>query len=183
MHAVLLTVLALTGGNGTAFNISDSGVREAPRTFNVQQVQYAQPIPSSQEYPVDGAYEDGGYYGGSNHKAKAIAKPPHGGWWGMMPQTCYNPKFGCYGGERHYNRYPAFHGTYYRRPYNYRNVFDYPWHAELHEPVSHFAYTSDVQEGGPAGQVGAKPAPRTAQAAAPPQRTIAQPQGLRTLRR
>lgn len=181
MHAVLLTVLALTGGNGTAFHISDAGVSETPRTFAVQPVQYAQPMAYSQEYPAAGGCENGQC--GGNHKANAIAKPPHGGWWGMMPQTCYNPKFGCYAGERHYNRYPAFHGTYYRRPYNYRNVFDYPWHAELHEPVSHFAYTSDVQAGGPAGQLGANPAPRTAQAVAPPQRTITQPQGLRTLRR
>ena len=50
------------------------------------------------------------------------------------------------------NRYPAFHGTYYRRPYNYRNVFDYPWHADLHEPTSHFSYNV-------AGDVGGAPQP------------------------
>ena len=38
------------------------------------------------------------------------------------------------------NRYPAFHATYYKRAYNYRNYFDYPWHAELHEPSSLFSY-------------------------------------------
>jgi len=60
---------------------------------------------------------------------------------GDMPQSCYNPSYGCYpGNERFVNRYPAFHGTYYRACYNYRNAFDYPWHAELHEPVSLFAY-------------------------------------------
>ncbi|MCO6456961.1 MAG: hypothetical protein J5I93_16805 [Pirellulaceae bacterium] len=59
----------------------------------------------------------------------------------MMPQTCYAPRHGCYySGDRHMHRYPAFHGTFYRRPYNYRNVFDYPWHAELHEPTSLFSY-------------------------------------------
>ncbi|MCE9547974.1 MAG: hypothetical protein K8T25_21080 [Planctomycetia bacterium] len=60
--------------------------------------------------------------------------------WGM-PQTCYAPRYGCYpGNDRFVHRYPAFHGTYYRRPYNYRNLFDYPWHAELHEPTSMFSY-------------------------------------------
>jgi hypothetical protein len=58
-----------------------------------------------------------------------------------MPQSCYDPKYGCYGNnDRHFQRYPAFHGTYYRRPYNYRNLFDYPWHADLHEPTSLFSY-------------------------------------------
>jgi len=38
------------------------------------------------------------------------------------------------------HRYPAFHGTYYRAAYNYRNYFDYPWHAALHEPTSMFSY-------------------------------------------
>jgi hypothetical protein len=65
----------------------------------------------------------------------------------MMPQTCYNPTFGCYDGNRHNNRYPAFHGTFYRRPYNYRNVFDYPWHADLHEPTSNFAYNVNEPAG------------------------------------
>ena len=64
----------------------------------------------------------------------------------MMPQTCYNPKYGCYGADRHMNRYPAFHGTYYRRPYNYRNLFDYPWHAELHERTSFFSYHVNAQQ-------------------------------------
>jgi len=57
-----------------------------------------------------------------------------------IPQTCYSPRFGCYPGNgREIHRYPAFHGCFYRRPYNYRNVFDYPWHAELHEPTSYFS--------------------------------------------
>ncbi|MGD9649134.1 MAG: hypothetical protein AB7U73_25710 [Pirellulales bacterium] len=60
---------------------------------------------------------------------------------GPMPQTCYNPRFGCYSGNNRFmHRYPAFHGYYYRNPYNYRNLFDYPWHAELHEPTSLFSY-------------------------------------------
>lgn len=83
-----------------------------------------------------------------------------GGWFGHMPQTCYSPRYGCYyGGNRHMHRYPAFHGTYYRRPYNYRNVFDYPWHAEMHEPTSLFSYNVGGEELGPAGGVPQPPAP------------------------
>ena len=56
-------------------------------------------------------------------------------WLGSMPQTCYAPHFGSYpGNNRHMHRYPAMHGSYYRRPYNYRHSFDYPWHAAPHEP-------------------------------------------------
>jgi hypothetical protein len=69
---------------------------------------------------------------------------PH---WGPMPQTCYQPRYGCYAGNnRHMHRYPAFHGYYYRRPYNYRNLFDYPWHADLHEPTSLFSYNVPPEE-------------------------------------
>ena len=57
-----------------------------------------------------------------------------------MPQTCYDPPYGCYHGSRWNNRYPAFHGSYYRKAYNYRNYFDYPWYAELHEPTSPWSH-------------------------------------------
>ena len=57
-----------------------------------------------------------------------------------MPQSCYNPSFGCYPSTRFMHRYPAFHGYYTREAYNYRHYFDYPWHAGLHEPTSHFSY-------------------------------------------
>jgi len=72
---------------------------------------------------------------------------PYGIWWadpltlwaGPMPQTCYAPRFGCYpGNDRHMHRYPAFHGYYYRQAYNYRHVFDYPWHAAPHNPPGFF---------------------------------------------
>ena len=60
---------------------------------------------------------------------------------GPMPQTCYAPRFGCYpGNSRHMHRYPAFHGYYYRQPYNYRHTFDYPWHATPHEPQPFYSY-------------------------------------------
>jgi hypothetical protein len=63
---------------------------------------------------------------------------------GPMPQTCYEPRYGCYPGNARTNhRYPAFHGSYYRSPYNWRNAFDYPWHAEPHEPTSLFSYQTE----------------------------------------
>ncbi len=76
-----------------------------------------------------------------------------GCWWGPMPQTCYGPRYGCYpGNSRCIHRYPAFHGQYYRRPYNYRNLFDYPWHAQLHEPTSMFSYDVPAPEEGQSSQ-------------------------------
>jgi hypothetical protein len=57
-------------------------------------------------------------------------------WFRPMPQTCYTPRYGCYPGNgRDIHRYPAFHGNYYRKPYNYRNLFEWPWLAEPHEPA------------------------------------------------
>ena len=76
-------------------------------------------------------------------------------WFGSMPQTCYAPHFGCYpGSARTIHRYPAFHGYYYREPYNYRHVFDYPWHAAPHEPVGYFTYQAEQT-----GEEGTVPAP------------------------
>ena len=57
-------------------------------------------------------------------------------WFEPMPQTCYSPHFGCYPcNARHSQRYPAFHGYYYRQAYNYRPLFEYPWQAGMHEPL------------------------------------------------
>lgn len=67
------------------------------------------------------------------------------------PQTCYSPRFGCYhSNERHMHRYPAFHGTFYRNSYNYRNYFDYPWHAQPHEPTSLFSHNVGEDQPPPA---------------------------------
>jgi len=70
-------------------------------------------------------------------------------WFGPMPQTCYGSRFGCYPGNngRDIHRQPAFHGYYYREPYNYRHYFDYPWHAEPHEPIGYFSHQGDPQGG------------------------------------
>jgi hypothetical protein len=106
MNAILLTVIALTGGGGNAISYGDSC-----DTCN-----------------------DGGH-GRHGHHARH-----HCDWLGPMPQSCYNPSFGCYANTRFMHRYPAFHGYYYRNAYNYRHYFDYPWHAGLHEPTSHFSY-------------------------------------------
>jgi hypothetical protein len=58
---------------------------------------------------------------------------------GPMPQTCSPPPFGCCpGNNRSIPRCPAFHG-YYCRPYNYRQLFDYPWHSTPYEPRGFFA--------------------------------------------
>lgn len=130
MNAVLLSLLATLGGtDGAEYTVSDATVGQG-------EVVYASP---DSDCTARNAGRRGGHHG---HCGKGHA--PRGGWFGMMPQTCYNPTFGCYDGNRHNHRYPAFHGTFYRRPYNYRNLFDYPWHADLHEPTSHFAY--NVQE-------------------------------------
>ena len=75
------------------------------------------------------------------------------------PQTCYSPRYGCYhSNERHMHRYPAFHGTFYRQAYNYRNYFDYPWHAQPHEPTSLFSY--DVGEDQPEPEAPKAPTPQ-----------------------
>jgi len=122
MHAVLLTLFVVTGA-------------EAPAAQPAQQV-YATPAGGY----CDACSSEGGYaagHGGCVHRVFDWA-------WdhlGPMPQTCYAPRFGCYpGNNRFMHRYPAFHGYYYREPYNYRHYFDYPWHAQPHEPMGYFTY-------------------------------------------
>lgn len=71
-------------------------------------------------------------------------------WLGPMPQTCYGPRFGCYpGNARTINRYPAFHGSYYRKPYNWRQYTEYPWHAAPHDPQRFFTMSPVPEIGGP----------------------------------
>ncbi len=120
MNAILLTALALAGADSTAIHAGPAGAGEA-------------------YYDQCG----GGHCGRLGHRHGSRANC-----WGPMPQTCYDPAYGCYPGTRFMNRYPAFHGTYYRRPYNYRHAFDYPWHADLHEPTSYFSYHVSGDAGG-----------------------------------
>ena len=136
MNVILLTVLAL-GGTGGEIHVA----------------------------PVDeGVYADcPECVGGHSHKLHGSTL--HGHCLGPMPQTCYDPPYGCYTGSRWNNRYPAFHGTYYRKAYNYRNYFDYPWHAELHEPTSQWSYNVTGDTGAPAPLPAA---PHDAEKQAPP---------------
>jgi hypothetical protein len=85
------------------------------------------------EAAYDNAYCDDGGHGGHCHGCDGILCRG-------MPQSCYNPSFGCYPSTRHMHRYPAFHNYYSRKAYNYRHYFEYPWHAGLHEPTSMFSY-------------------------------------------
>jgi hypothetical protein len=101
---------------------------------------------------------DGGYYieqGHGGDYASGGACEECGGFLGRhghchhckgMPQSCYNPSFGCYPSTRFMHRYPAFHNYSTREAYNYRHYFDYPWHAAPHEPMPMF---SGSVSGGP----------------------------------
>src|SRR5688572_26127767 len=90
MNAILLTVFALSGADASA---------------------------------MYGGEPIGGYVDGCDPCAEGGGRHGHhhgrGGYLGPMPQSCYNPSFGCYPSTRFMNRYPAFHGTYYRAAYNY----------------------------------------------------------------
>jgi hypothetical protein len=115
MNAILLTVLAI-GGADASVGYGGPGM-------------------------VQGGYGAGGYDGGGDECIDGGGhRGNHYGWCGPMPQSCYNPSFGCYPSTRFMHRYPAFHNYYYRSAYNYRHYFDYPWHAGLHEPTSMFSY-------------------------------------------
>ncbi|HZZ70615.1 MAG TPA: hypothetical protein VFE24_00060 [Pirellulales bacterium] len=120
MHAAILTLLLMAGTSS-----DPSGARTA---------QYANaPEPAGQ---CANCEDSAGGHGAHCQDSCGVLAG-----WRDMPQSCYNPAYGCYpGNDRRINRYPAFYGTYYRKPYNYRNVFDYPWHAGLHEPTSLFSY-------------------------------------------
>ena len=145
MHIVLLTVLAISGAN-TSDHLLRNMQGDAPAAC------------SSCETGACG-------HGHAGHGTHA----KNGTCWGGMPQSCYEPAFGCYPGTRYMNRYPAFHQTFYRNPYNYRNYFDYPWHAEIHEPTSQFSFhTQGAPAGGNDGQMMPMPTPAPSAAASHP---------------
>ena len=48
-------------------------------------------------------------------------------------------------GQMH--RDPAFHAYSYRQAYNYRHLFDYPWHATPYAPQGFVTYQIDGQAG------------------------------------
>ena len=113
-----------------------------------------------EEYYED-CYDDG-HMGISSHLRN------HRAIHNTAPQTCYAPRFGCYhSNERHMHRYPAFHGTFYRQSYNYRNYFDYPWHAQLHEPTSLFSYNVGEDQPEPPASKDVPPMPPQARTPRP----------------
>lgn len=125
MHSVLLSLLLVAGANPQAVPVEQ-------QSFSADQ--------------TGGCATCGAAVGRCGHGC-AVKSAVRGvsdyawDWFGPMPQTCYQPRFGCYpGNSRDIHRYPAFHGTYYREPYNYRNYFDYPWHAQPFEPLGYFSY-------------------------------------------
>jgi hypothetical protein len=150
MHIALLTVLIVAGAGQPAYGPADPPGAVAAETSGG---------------PGCAACQSGGCEDGECAGAGADCKHPVrkwvADWFGPMPQTCYQPRFGCYPGNgRDINRYPAFHGYYYRAPYNYRHYFDYPWHAMPNEPRGYFS--------GPVGAVEGAPAPAPAPGALTP---------------
>jgi hypothetical protein len=120
MHAALLALLIV------------AGAEEVPAPAWTDQPEAALPAMYSSECGSCCDAEACGGGMGSVHRCCLLD------WFGPMPQTCYSPRFGCYPGNgRDIHRYPAFHGYYYRKPYNYRHYFEYPWHAEPHEPLGY----------------------------------------------
>jgi hypothetical protein len=138
MHAVLLTLLTLGGGVDAypSGRITQSSAEIYHVGDSTGEIQGATMSYVSGDCATGNC--GGGACGGRHgHYHDGIL----GSWGGHMPQTCYDPRYGCYSGNARYvHRYPAFHGTFYRRAYSYRNYFDYPWHAEMHEPTSLFSY-------------------------------------------
>jgi hypothetical protein len=119
MHVALLALLMTAGAEGP-----NAALVEPPAAVEVE-------TPAAQCDPCCGAPAQG-CATGRVHRCWLCE------WFGPMPQTCYSPRFGCYpGNTRDIHRYPAFHGYYYRKPYNYRHYFEYPWHAEPHEPLGY----------------------------------------------
>ena len=149
MNAILLTMLALQG--------ADTAVVYASAPVGGPQAAYGAG-PSGYDVGPGGYGTGAGMYGGECDECEGGRHGHHGqgyglkSWCGPMPQSCYSPSFGCYPSTRFMHRYPAFHNTYYRSAYNYRQYSDYPWHAGLHEPTSMFSYHVP-------GESGAQPLP------------------------
>ena len=150
MNAILFTLFLLSGdgdiiSSSSAVPINQGKIeKQAQLGFqqNIVQVGFVQRKIAGCRQCKAGTCRGGcrGKLSGRNEKPRRRDTRIGRGKYGPEPASCYQPNYGCYPGSRFMHRYPAFHGTYYRRPYNYRNVFDYPWHAGLHEPTSHFSY-------------------------------------------
>jgi hypothetical protein len=127
MNAVFLTI-ALAVGAGAPPSIADHA-RTVPEAYPAEASVDGQSIgrPSPYEPPRDPQASEGWLHSFIDYVHV---------WFYPMPQTCYSPRYGCYPGNgRDIQRYPPFHGTYYRRAYNYRTLYEYPWQTEPHQPL------------------------------------------------
>jgi hypothetical protein len=72
----------------------------------------------------------------ASETAAVTSGPPHG-YFPPAPIFVYEPPhWDCRARHRgQIDRYPTFHALHYRRAYNYRNMVDYPWHADQHRDV------------------------------------------------
>ena len=135
MHAALLTVLVIAGAEPSAYVVP------------------AQPTASPMAMVSASGCDECGApacTGCGSAAAGSYGSPGCTSWcrdWlGPMPQTCYGPRYGCYAGSsRTIHRYPAYHGYYYRQPYNYRHYYEYPWHATPHDPQAFFTHQPEIE--------------------------------------
>ena len=131
MHAALLTILLIAGADQPA-----AAVAGQPAVVPATMVSSCDCSGVGCDECSSGAVGSPGAYVGRSWFSDRL---------GPMPQTCYNPRFGCYAGTgRTMHRYPAFHGYYYRSPYNYQHYFEYPWHASPHDPRAFFTYGQEM---------------------------------------
>lgn len=81
-----------------------------------------------------------------------------------LVQVYETPYYDCYSLDRKWlDCYPSFHERHYRRPYNYRVLFDYPWHEEPNRGAGYSNTVDDcpTAEESPAGVTSAR-LPRSA---------------------
>jgi hypothetical protein len=166
MHATLLTLILVTGAGACGAKSCDTDSQFAAKSDASCDTAKGG---SETSKGCDENSRAGGKDGDCDvcHGTDDGARNRHLARGGLMPQSCYGPAYGCYpGNDRRIQRYPAFHGTFYRNPYNYRNEFDYPWHAGLHEPTSLFSY--NVVSETTTGAESSLPSSRDDNAAPPP---------------
>ena len=136
MHALLLTLMTLGAGG----QLSDEVLKDE----GVQHANYETYAGGCQSCQTDGGHS--AYMSACNRRLLKSSSR-YDSVSRMMPQTCYDARYGCYyGGGRHMHRHTAFAGTYYRSPYNYRHYYQWPWHADPHEPTSLFSYNVEREE-------------------------------------
>ena len=131
MHAIFTAIILTVGADPNADLSSDwptvAATQPAPVMVRAPGPSLVVPEPYRYDPPRDPQEADDLVHGFFNY-CRA--------WFEPMPQTCYSPHYGCYPGNgRDIYRYPAYHGNYYRQAYNYRPLFEYPWQADMYEPL------------------------------------------------